>query len=239
MQAGTTYREVLFVREKEETRSKVFDFDGKVKSIIFRLLKQDDGFYRLWVPCLFWFCMANGFTIMDQVHVYFEIMDHSTNIVHHTFPIWFSPNYGVGGILFYLTYSYFFPQIERQSISGGKKLNINLLMQQIFMGVLAYVSTGLFCGRGFENSVFPFLTGACLLIFCEWNARIFESPTIWFVLIASSIGVGFEWIMSYQTFGFKHGLCPSLACLGTNISLSWLPQIYMAAAAFMHKIIQG
>jgi len=202
------------------------------------LIRKLDGEYRIWIPYLFWFCMGSSFTIFDEIHIYFGIMDHSNNIVHQLFPPWFSPNYGVGGLLFYFFHSLYFPK-KRLSIAGGNEFPLSLLIKQIVLGIFVYLLSGLLCGRGLENTIWPFVCGVSLIIIAGLNSNIFLPPVLWFTIISCSIGVGFEWFMSYQSFGFKHGVCPSLSCLGTNVSMSWLPAIYSVACSFMHRIILG
>lgn len=226
--------------EKDVIRLCKLDLESQRSSLEWRRIIEDkEGNFRTWIPFAFWFCLGSAATILDQIHVYFGIMDHSNNIIDDVFPIWFSPSYGIGGILFYAVHLFFFPRIKREGIAGGKPIDPLHFIFQIAMGIFCYLVTGLLCGRGFENTAWPFLVGLSLLSFCQSNTRVSERPTLDFCLICASIGVGFEWFMGSQPFGFKHGLCPSISCLGTSVSLSWLPFLYMTAACFVHKIVVG
>lgn len=186
---------------------------------------------------LIWFFIGASFTILDEIHIYYEIMDHSTNIISQNFPSFFSPSYGLAGLIFFILYQFFFLTKGKSLITFEK--NVWIYVIQTLIAVFCYFLTGLLCGKGNENTWNPFYCSAIILLICHMNAKIFtDLRRFLFCCSCALIGCGFEWIMGHMSFGFKHGLCPSFSCLGTNISLSWLPFLYFCSSCFMMKVLK-
>lgn len=192
-----------------------------------------------WLPYLMWGLIGALWTGFDELHIANGVMNHSNNWVHQNFPWWFSPNYFVGGLLFYSIHRFFWPT-QRYHALGGKIVPLWFFIKRCIIAAGLYVLTYFLCGTDHKDSPFPFLCGAICAAVAFYSIPQYQlrDPRLWrYLLICTTIGTGFEWLNSYLSFGFSYGVCPSRSCLGAPVALSWLPFLHMNAAVLVHVMI--
>lgn len=197
------------------------------------------------IPYLSWFLIGGMTTFMDEIHIYFNIIDHSDNFIHKTFPFFFSPNYAIGGLLFYhfyILFTDFKNQIikdENESFLGGKSFNLKHFIKQFFIMLNCYSLTGLLGSDYFSDTIISFITPIILISISYFNTpNLFRKDKIGFLASSIILGTSFEFIMGLLPIGFKYKICPSMSCLYSPIPILWLPCLYLCACSFIHSILR-
>jgi hypothetical protein len=171
---------------------------------------------------LLWGCIAGFLASFDQFHLASGLMNHADNWVDKVFPWWLSPNYMVGGFLFYLLFHFMF---EGRNGSNSKALIVISPIQTVLVVVqhcLVYAISFFLCNYkivyvdhneipypNLPFVIFQLYSGVLFiqtLLSKKEYAQQFEKILL-YCIICATLGLSFEWLSSILPFGFKHQPC--------------------------------
>jgi len=125
---------------------------------------------------LVWFLIGGSFSILDELHEWAGITEHSHNVFDR-FPTFFSPIYAFGAAIFYSFYVILVgnPRLKgsQRSITGGNPISLGKWIFLILRFCLAYLVTALLGGFGWQHSPVNFL--------CSIFLVALAFPDIWFI----------------------------------------------------------
>lgn len=183
--------------------------------------------------------LISGF---DEFHIYSGLMNHDNNYVMKIFPWWFSPNYFVGGMLFYILFTII---CNYNNWNQTPKFDL----KRIFCCMILLSTYPLSCYLCYYNqnnliddetdSRFLFFNIIAIFVFIivakimEFQERIFS--IILYCFYATILGLVFESLNSLAPNStFYHQPCfgenKHWTCEGFPIAIFWLPQLYFNIA---------
>lgn len=201
---------------------------------------------------IFWTLVAGVLASFDQFHLASGLMNHQDNWVDKVFPWWLSPNYMIGGLLFYLLFEYLFPAAVKP-----KHMFCLHIVDSIIVATqhcLVYAISFFLCNYKIiyvDHNEVPY-PNLPFVIFHLYAGTLFyqtlksnrlywqlKSQILLYCTLCAALGLSFEWISSFLPFGFKHQPCfespAHWTCANTSVALLWLYWVYFHQALIVFK----
>lgn len=186
---------------------------------------------------LIWGVLGSLISGLDEFHIYSGLMNHDNNWVMKWFPWWFSPNYFIGGIIFYLLFSSICENCNHTKFKSSTKRFISCLLL-----VSTYPISGFLCFYHNPNDIhfqaFNLIALAIFAFVIGWMK--FEkhiANIIFYCFCCALVGLVFESSSSLNPdSGFYHQPCfgtKHWSCLGLPVTVYWLPFLYMNIALIL------